>query len=230
VVDRPSGTMSSLMTEIRRSLREPSRLRTLVGFAAGGALAGIVAKAADESGIAWAADLGSDPPMWVLAVALIGRSAPTLPTAAARAATFFAAMTLAYYGWAVWVLGFGYEPDLIAAWLALSATAVAAVAAVSWWATRRPGVVAGALVGLIAGTALVGGALRLLFLWWDGSAVASALQPVQVAAELVAVLVITLVLPLHRSTRLWALAFTLPMWWLAQLLIDAVLYGSGVIR
>ncbi len=219
-----------MMIEIRRHLREARPLRTLLAFAALGVLTGIAAKAADESGVDWAADLGSDPPAWVLAVALIGRFAPTLPMAAARAATFFAAMTLAYYGWAVGVLGFGYDPGLVVAWLVLSATAVAAVAAVSWWAMRRPGVVAGACVGLIAGTALVGGALHLLFLWWDGAAVEAVLQPVQMVVELVAVLVIALVLPLHRSTRGWALALTLPLWWLARLLIDVVLYGTGVIR
>jgi hypothetical protein len=218
------------MIEIRRHLRVASEPRVLLAFAALGVLVGMAAKAADESGMPWAADLGSDPPAWVLAVALIGRFAPAIGAAAGRGAAFFAAMTLAYYGWAAWVLGFGYEPGLIVAWLVLSATAVAAVAAVTRWAVLRRGPVAGALVALISGTALVGGALRRLYLWWGGSVPATALQPVQVAVEVVAVLVITLVLPLHRSTRLWALAMTLPMWWLADLLIDLVLYGTGVIR
>ena len=71
----------------------------------------------------------------MLVVALIGRFAPTLARAAGRAAAFFAAMTAAYYAWAVLVLGFGYEPDLIVAWLALSATATAtAVASIRLWA------------------------------------------------------------------------------------------------
>jgi hypothetical protein len=218
------------MMEIHRRLRAMSEPATVLGFAVLGVLVGIAAKAADESGIDWAADLGSDPAAWVLTVALIGRLAPTLPVAAGRAAVFFAAMTLAYYGWAVGVLGFGYEPDLILAWLALSVTAVAAVAAVTWWATRRPGVVAGGLVALVAGTALVGGALRKLYLWWDGSVEAMALQTVQAAVELVAVLVISLVLPLHRRTRVWALALVLPMWWLADRVINLALYGTGVIR
>jgi hypothetical protein len=210
--------------------RSLSEWTTLAGFAVLGTGAGAAAKAADESGVAWLADLGSDPPAWVLAVALVGRFAPALPLAAVRAATFFAAMTLAYYSWAMWVLGFGYEPELVVAWLALSVTAVAAVAAVSWWAVRRAGAVAGALVGLIAGTALVGGAVRRLYLWWDGAADPMSLQPGQIVAELVAVLVITLVLPMQLSTRLWALALVLPMWWLAQTSIDQLLYGSGILR
>jgi len=55
----------------------------LVLLVVAGVLAGIAAKAADESGRRWAADLGSYPAAWVLAVALIGRCAGT-PRAAAR--------------------------------------------------------------------------------------------------------------------------------------------------
>ena len=45
----------------------------LPGVALLGVLAGVAAKAADESGLRWAADLGSYPAAWVLAVALLGR-------------------------------------------------------------------------------------------------------------------------------------------------------------
>ncbi|TFV78400.1 hypothetical protein E4P39_04105 [Blastococcus sp. CT_GayMR19] len=218
------------MTTDTRTRGRPPQIVLLCGFAALGVLAGIAAKAADESGLTWAAELGTLPAAWVLAVALIGRCSPTLPLAAGRAATFFAAMTLAYYAWAVWVLGFGYEPGLVVTWLALSATAVAAVAAATWWATRRPGLVAGGLVALVAGTALVGGALRGLYLWWADSYPATALQPVQAVVEVVAVLVLTLLLPRHRSTRVWGLALVLPMWWLADRLIAVALYGTGILR
>jgi hypothetical protein len=53
----------------------------LPGFAGLGVLAGVAAKAADESGIGWTADLGTYPAAWVLAVALIGRYAPTMQLA-----------------------------------------------------------------------------------------------------------------------------------------------------
>ena len=56
------------------------------------------------------------------------------------------------------------------------------------------------------------------------------LQPVQVAVELAAVLVIALVLPLHLGTRLWALVLTLPLGWGATRLLDLTLYGTGVLR
>ncbi|WP_346623855.1 DUF6518 family protein [Blastococcus montanus] len=186
------------------------------------------AKAGDESGWQWAGDLGTYPAAWVLVVALIGRFAPGAGAAAVRAAVFFASMTAAYYGWAVVVLGFGYDPDLILAWLFLAATAVAAFAAVGWWATRRPGPVAGALLALAAGTALADGAVRGLYLSWTGSAVPS--RPVQAAVEVVVALAVTLALPRFRSARLWALGLLLPMAWLAQELLDRLLYGTGFIR
>jgi hypothetical protein len=216
------------MTQIRTA-PEPTdrRLVAVLALAALGVLAGVAAKAADESGIGWAADLGTFPAAWVLAVATIGRFAPSWPAAAVRAAAFFAAMTAAYYGWAVWVLGFGYEPDLILTWLALSATAVAAVAGVSWWATRRPGMLPGLLLALIAGTALAGGALRNVYLWWSDES--RLLHPVEAAVEVAVALAITLALPRHAATRLWAVLLVVPMWWMAGELLDR-LYGAGVIR
>ena len=60
-----------------------------------GLVAGALAEAADESGLRWAADLGSYPAAWVLAVALLGRAAWSVPAAAARSAVFFAAMSVA---------------------------------------------------------------------------------------------------------------------------------------
>ena len=52
--------------------------------------------------------------------------------------------------------------------------------------------------------------------------------PVQVAVEVAAVLIVVL-LPRHRSTRLWALGLVLPMWWLADRMIGLGLYGTGIL-
>lgn len=120
-----------------------------------GVLAGVLAKAADESGRSWAADLGSYPAAWVLAVALLGWSAPTWAAAVSRSAVFFAAMTVAYYAWAAEVLDFGWDVRLLVIWLLLSVTAVPATAVAVWWVTRRAGVLPGALLGLAAGTDVV---------------------------------------------------------------------------
>ncbi|MCZ2857889.1 DUF6518 family protein [Blastococcus sp. VKM Ac-2987] len=222
------------MTEVREQEPAPARtasrsrgLRRPAGLAVLGALAGVAAKAADESGWQWAGDLGTYPAAWVLVVALISRFAPGVGAAALRAAAFFAAMTAAYYGWAVFVLGFGYEPQLILAWLALSATAVAVFAMGTCWATRRPGPAAGAVLALAAGTALANGALRGVWLERTGSDVV--LHPVQAAVEIVVALVVVLVLPRHRSTRLWALGLLLPMAWLAQELLNRLLHDTGII-
>ena len=157
-----------------------------------GLVAGALAKAADESGWGWAADLGSFPAVWVLAVALLGRAAPTVRAAVARSAVFFAAMSVAYYAWAALVLGFGWN-RLLVAWLLLSVTAVPAVAAAVQWATRRPGPLPGALLAGAAGIVLAGGAVLA-----DARA-----HPVQAVADVVVAAVLVTVLPRHGRTRLW---------------------------
>jgi hypothetical protein len=169
-----------------------------------GLVAGALAKAADESGSGWAADLGSFPAAWVLAVALLGRAAPTVRAAAARSAVFFAVISVAYYAWAALVLGFGWN-RLLVAWLLLSVTAVPAVAAAVQWATRRPGPLPGALLAGAAGIVLAGGAVLA-----DARA-----HPVQAVADVVVAAVLVTVLPRHGRTRLWAPALLLPATWLA---------------
>ena len=183
----------------------------LPGVALLGVLAGVAAKAADESGLRWAADLGSYPAAWVLAVALLGRAAPTLHAVAARSAVSFAAMSAAYYVWAALVLGFGWSRLLIA-WLLLSVTAVPAVAAAVQWATRRPGPVPGALLAGAAGIVLAGGAVL-------GDAGA---HPVQAVADVVAAAALAAVLPRHGRTRLWALVLLVPATWAAGRGLDVL--------
>jgi hypothetical protein len=183
-----------------------SRQRALLSvFAPLGVLAGIAAKAADESGWRWAADLGSYPAAWVLAVALIGRAAPSVGAAAARSGVFFAAMTLAYYAWAAWVLGFGWN-RLLPVWLVLSASAVALTGAAVSWATRRAGPLPGAALAGCAGIVLAGGAIRN-----------AGGHPVQAVADVAVAVVLVLALPGERSTRWWAVALVGPMCVLAAL-------------
>ena len=176
-----------------------------------GLVAGALAKAADESGLGWAADVGSYPAAWVLAVALLGRAAPTVRAAAARSAVFFAAMSLAYYAWAALVLGFGWN-RLLVAWLVLSATAVPAVAAAVQWAARRPGLLPGVLLAGTAGIVLAGGAVL-------GDAGA---HPVQAVADVAVAGVLAAVLPRHGRTRLWALVLLAPATWLAGRGLDVL--------
>ena len=127
--------MLSVTTSV--PLRDRGRVDVrLVLAALAGLVAGIAAKAGDESGWRWAHDVGSYPAAWVVVVALIGWRAPSLREAAVRSAVFFAAMTVAYYGWAALVLHFGWDVRLLVAWLVLSATAVPATAAA---AHCRPG-------------------------------------------------------------------------------------------
>ena len=178
--------------------------RWLLWAAVAGVLAGIAAKAADESGWSWAADLGTFPAAWVLAVALIAWWAPTPAAAAVRAGVFFGGMTVAYYAWAASVLDFGWDVRLLVAWLLLSATAVPLTGAVLAAATRRAGPVAGALLGVPAGLVLGSGAARVEWLRWVQPDVVLPTRPVQVVAEVVTAVVLVAVLPRHHGTRWWA--------------------------
>ena len=179
--------------------------------AVSGVLAGIAAKAADESGHRWAADLGSYPAAWVLAVALIGWSAPSGRAAAVRAAVFFAAMTVAYYAWAALVLHFGWNVRLLIAWLLLSVSAVPATAVAAHWSTRRSGWLPGALLAMAAAITLGGGAL--------GNAGG---HPVQAVADVVVAVLLVAVLPRDGRTRIWAVGLTLPSTWGAAQLLDVL--------
>jgi hypothetical protein len=147
----------------------------------------------------------------VLAVALIGWSAPSLAAAALRSGVFFAAMTVAYYGWAATVLGFGWDADLVVVWLLLSATAVPATGAAVQWATRRAGRLPGALLAAAAGIPLGGGAIG------DAGE-----HPVQAVADVVVALALVAVLPRHGRTRLAAVLLTLPLTWVAAQLLDVL--------
>lgn len=201
-----SAPASSSSTSARTSPAEPARL---LAAAPAGLVAGVAAKAADESGLAWAADLGSYPAPWVLAVAVLGRAAPSVRAAATRSAVFFAVMSMAYYAWAALVLGFGWN-RLLGAWLVLSLTAVPAVAVAVHRATRRDGPLPGALLAGAAGIVLGGGAVL-------GDA---ASHPVQAGADVLVAAVLVAVLPRRACTRLWAVAFLAPATWLAARGLD----------
>ena len=211
------------MTTVGSRLARPE-LRIVLRFVLLGLLAGVAAKAADESGWRWAADLGSYPAVWVLVVALVGRAAPTLPTAAGRSAAFFASMTVAYYAWAAWVLGFGWS-RLLPVWLVLSATAVAVFAAVVHWAARNAGLLPGAVIALAAGTTLAGGAFPGL---WSGlTGGPDPVHPVQGVLDVVVTLVLLAVLPATPRTRLWAVVLAVPAAVVAGRLLDVLRAVTG---
>jgi hypothetical protein len=203
--------MTETYTAPQPTARRPVALPVL---AVAGVLAGVLAKAADESGWGWAADLGSFPAAWVLTVALLGRFAPSWRAAAVRSSVFFAAMSVAYYAWAAEVLGFGWNRRLLAAWLVLSLTAVPATALAAWWSARRSGPVPGALLAGLAAIALGGGVVRQQLGIWTGSQPYLMAQPVQAAVDIVVALVLVLALPRHLGTRVWAALLTVPLVWL----------------
>ncbi|MCZ2824168.1 MULTISPECIES: DUF6518 family protein [unclassified Modestobacter] len=199
------GTIGAVTATIEAPARRraPPVLALLAGL-----LTGAAAKAGDESGWRWAADLGSYPAAWVLVVALIGWSAPSPAAAALRSGVFFAAMTVAYYAWAALVLDFGWSVRLLVAWLVLSATAVPATAVAAHVATRGSGWLPGALLAMAAGITLGGGALA------DAGD-----HPVQAVVDVVVALVLVVVLARDLRTRLWAAALTLPLTGVAAVLL-----------
>ncbi|GAB4081734.1 hypothetical protein GCU67_12860 [Modestobacter muralis] len=192
-------------------VRVPTRAPALVLAGAGGAAAGVAAKAADFSSWRWANDLGHYPAAWVLVVALIGWRAPSLRAAAVRSAVFFAAMSLSYYTWAALVLDRGWELRLLVAWEVLSATAVPVTAAAGHVATRRTGWLPGAMLAMAAGIALGGGVLA-----------GPGAHPVQAVVDVVVAVVLVVVLPRDGRTRLWAVALTGPLTWVAAQLLDVL--------
>jgi hypothetical protein len=107
----------------------------------------------------------------------------------------------------------GWTLRRLAAWLFVSVTVVPALALVLWWATRRAGVLPGALVAVPTALVLAGGAV-----WWQIE-VMTGMQPylvdrpVQAAFEAGTALVLLLALPRHARTRMWAVVLAVPFTW-----------------
>jgi hypothetical protein len=204
------------------------RRRTLsvmptLGMVAAGAVCGVAAKVADGSGVRWLADLGTYPAAWMLSGAAIGRFAPTVGQGALRSAAFFVSMCLAYYGWAILVLGFPRGPQLYS-WLALSVTAAPVLGAASWWATRQGGPVGGAVMATAAATALSDGSVRQLWLGAAGQLPEGfPLRPGQAVFDVIVALTIALVLPRRPATRVWAGVLLIPMTLVAGRLVDRLM-------
>jgi hypothetical protein len=196
----------------------------VAGLAILGIAAGVAAKAADESTVRWAADLGTYPASWVLALALIARFAPGMVWAATRTAAFFVATVLAYYGWAWFALGFGVDRYLIL-WLGLAVTFVPVGAALVQWAMSHRGPLPGLVLATLAASAV---ADRLLWqLWWawvlDAAPEGFPLRPFQAFVGAAVAIVIAGVLPRHRRTRLWVLVLLIPTAILVTRIIDHVM-------
>jgi len=192
-----------------------------------GVLAGIAAKLADESGIGWLGDLGTYPAVWVLALGLIARVAPSAGAAAVRAGVFFAAMVGGYYAWAVLALGFPKGPELVA-WLAVATLAVPLVGAALWRAMRSNRAGAGLALATTAALAVVNGATLRAVLALTGHLPLELVRPVQVVAEIAVTILLIVVFPRHRRARWWAIGAWLPLAWLTLRMVDQVLGRIGI--
>jgi hypothetical protein len=199
------------MTDLTTRPRE-REVRLAMALAAVGVVAGVAAEVFDRSG-GWGAARGSFIAASVLAVALLGRCAPRGSAAILRSVVFYAAMSIAVRVSAAELFDVGWTLRRLAAWLFVSVTVVPALALVLWWATRRAGVLPGALVAVPTALVLAGGAV-----WWQIE-VMTGMQPylvdrpVQAAFEAGTALVLLLALPRHARTRMWAVVLAVPFTW-----------------
>jgi hypothetical protein len=188
-----------------------AELMVVVGIIVLGTTCGIAAKAADESQLHWASNLGNFPAAWVLALALIGWLAPTPGRAALRAGAFFVAVCLAYYAWASSMMGFPVAYD-IWLWTGLAASAVPVLAAAVRWTRDRHGLLPGLILATVAALAVVDGVVWQLWRAWreGGAPEWFPLRPFQALINVTVALVVAGILPRDHRTRLWAIVLLLP--------------------
>ncbi len=217
------------MSKQVHAMRGPIRVR-LAGpgwLVLGGLAAGAAAKIADESGIGWLADLGTYPAVWVLALAVLSRAAPSAAAAAVTAGMFFSSMVLGYYAWARLALSFPWGPEPLY-WLAIATVAVPLLATGVWWALRNTGALAGLVLSAVAAIAVGNGAMLRAFRALTGHLPLDLLRPVQVIAEIVISILLIVVFPRDNRTRWWAIAAWLPLLWFTPRILDPVLARIGL--
>lgn len=217
--------MTNLLTASESQPIEARRPLPAWLFSAGvvGFLFGVLAKAGDNWGERWATDLGTYPALWILVIVLLGLLASTVVDAAIGAVAFFVPMVLAYYGWSIPVLGYDMTPYAFA-WGLLAVTLCPALAALSWLAIRRRGVLAGLVLGLMAGAILGEGPIRQFWLLINGGLPADfPMHPVQAIVDVAFATLIIFVVPRTRSARLWAFGFAILV-----AFAEPMLTGAGI--
>ncbi|MCV0402845.1 MAG: DUF6518 family protein [Chloroflexi bacterium] len=207
--------------ETTRAKVDPRPLTRLAAAGALGIVAGVAAKLADESGIGWLSDLGTFGAIWVLVIIVIAWTAPTLVAATGRAALFFIGLSMAYYAVSSFVLGFP-DTGLVVRWAGLAVTAVPIMAAATWWAAGRRGLLPAIVAALVAAVALFDG--NVLPFWYaatgDPLPPEFPYRPVQAAVEIGTALVAVLLIPRERLTRAVALALVVPASFLVPELVN----------
>lgn len=204
-------------------------------FAFGGVAAGVLAKAADESGawwpgLDWLGDLTSQQAVWVLAVALISIMARTPLAAAVRAAISMLAMCAGYYAFAAAVLHYPVGSDA-AIWALVAVSVVPAAAALlrlartadRWWSAIIVAVAAAACVADDAISRIV-----IALTEPTTSDFLFTLRPVRAVVDLAAAIVIVLAVPRSWRVRGIAAAAALVLGFALPPLIDEVRSAIGV--
>ncbi len=153
-MNRRSASSPTSRTASRPARRGAGLLRPAF-LAFGGALAGALAQRAD-SFATWTGDLTSYLGLWIVAVAIVGFSAPTRRAAVSGASLFLAASVAGYY--AAYAIDITAAPWLIVVVWLLAAVSVGPVVGAAGWLLRDgppwSAVAAGALGGLLAAEAV----------------------------------------------------------------------------
>ncbi len=152
---------------------------------------------------------------------VIGWTAPTLTAAALRAGLFFVGLSLAYYAFSTFVLGYP-GGALVQRWAILAVTAVPLVAAATWWASRHRGPLPAVVLGLVAAIALIDG--NVLPFWYavigDPLPAEFPYRPIQAVVEIGTASVIAGLVPRNWATRAMALVVVVPALWLVPELVS----------
>jgi hypothetical protein len=82
-------------------------------------------------------------------------------------------------------------------------------------------------MAMAGGIALAGGSLQRLVHVLAGGLPATAGRPVQAAVDVLVAVVLAVVLPRHRATRVWALVLTVPLTGLAAVLLQRLYHLLG---
>lgn len=214
----------------------PTFAAPMVAFAAMpalGLLAGVLAKVGDELPTTWSAELGTSASIWILIIAVIGRSAPSARSAAGASILFFSGMLLGYYAFGFFARG--YDDFTVAApWMLLTATLCPGLAATIWWASRGSEAVASIPLTLLASGLFLDGAVIRAWRRWTGEYVVPGApdMTVQAVFDLVVAAIIVVAIPRRRSVRLAALLLIVPMAWTVSEVVQPMLFdliGWGAI-
>lgn len=212
------------------SLRVTRTPLVIVGLSllVGGVL-GFVAKAADQSGVNWLADVTTYPALWVVVLVVLARFVPGRVTATVSAAVLFVAMCLSYYATSEIVYGFP-TPRFAMIWGVLAVTACPLFVFITSRALRRANPVLGA-AALAVAIAVILSDESVIQVWLSLRGLLEASPATRFGQALFDVVCTVGVIAMGRTRwqRILSLAFAIPLSVAAVFVIQDIAFASGLI-